>query len=204
MSLRNVSSVVVCVATLLVATATAASAAYILSIPGFESGDLSGWQVFGIGGSSYVTVMSPDNGPSAPGTRHAFMDNRAPGLGLTLKQTTAPGTATGGVVFYSFDLKLVRAELGGVFFVQVFAEKTGAGIVGSSGLLGNYAAAGWNTYQGSFVAPAGTDFLSIQFMANTGANIGSVSQMLVDNVSLDQGTTPAPPSTWGRVKSLYR
>lgn len=198
------SSVVVCVATLLVATATAATAANILTNPGFESGDLTGWQVFGISGSSNVTVVSPDNGPSAPGTHHAFMDNRATGLGLTLKQTTAPGTAMGGVVFDSFDLKLGRAELGGAFFVQVFAEKSGTGIVGTSGLLGNYAAAGWNTYQGSFVAPAGTDFLSIQFMANTGANIGSVSTMLVDNVSLDQGITPAAPSTWGRVKSLYR
>lgn len=75
---------------------------------------------------------------------------------------------------------------GGVFFAQIFAEKSGVGIVGTSGLLGNYASAGWNTYSGSFVAPAGTDFLTIQFMANTGANVGSISKMYVDNVSLEQ------------------
>jgi hypothetical protein len=133
------------------------------------------------------------------------MDNRAEALGLTLKQTLAPGTAIAGTVAYSFDLKLGQAALGGVFFVQIFAEKTGVGIVGSSGLLGNYTPAGWTTFTGTFTAPVGTDFLTIQFMANTGAVIGSVSTMLVDNVNLDQGGVVATESsTWGNIKGLYR
>jgi len=190
---------------LLAATATAASSANLLTNPGFESGDLTGWSVFGISGLSNVSVQSPDNGPSAPGTHNAFMDNHAEAMGLTLKQSTAPGSAVPGTVFYSFDLKLGQAANGGVFFVQVFAEKAGGGVVGGSNLLGNYSPANWTTYQGSFVAPANTDFLTIQFMANTGAVVGSISSMHVDNVDLNQGSVvPAQSTSWGRMKALYR
>ncbi len=203
MTMRKLMTSVACVA-LVTLSATAGFAANALTNPGFETGDLTSWQVFGLGANSSVPVVA-DNGPSAAGTHCAYMDNHAEALGLTLKQTTAPGTAAGGLVTWTFDLKLGQAALGGVFFVQIFAEKTGAGIVGTSGLLGNYASAGWNTYSGSFVAPAGTDFLSIQFMANTGANVGSVSTMYVDNVSLEQeGIVATDSATWGGIKSLYR
>jgi hypothetical protein len=205
MSLRQLFTRVVCVGALLAVTATGAAAANILTNPGFESGDLTGWLVFGLGSSSTVTVQSPDNGPAAAGTHNAFMDNQAMALGLTLKQSTPAGSAVPGTVFYSFDLKVGQAAAGGVFFVEIFAERSGVGIIGGSGLLGNYAPADWTTFQGSFVAPANTDFLTIQFMANTGAVVGSVSSMHVDNVSLDQGTvTPSSSQSWGRIKSLYR
>ena len=85
------------------------------------------------------------------------------------------------------------------------AEQSGVGIVGTSGLLGNYSPAAWTHYSGSFTAPAGTDFLSIQFMANTGAVTGSVSTMYIDNVSLVQpGVIPTQETTWGGIKDLYR
>lgn len=194
-----------CVGLLLAFSATAGFAANILANPGFETGDLTGWQVFGLSANSSVPVLATDNGPSGAGTHCAFMNNRAEALGLTLKQTTAPGTAAAGLVTWTFDLKLGEAALGGVFFVQIFAEQSGVGIVGTSGLLGNYAPGGWTTYTGSFVAPAGTDFLSIQFMANTGANVGSVSTMYVDNVSLEQeGVVATEPFSFGGVKSLFR
>jgi hypothetical protein len=203
--MRKLFTSVACVGLLLALTASAGFAANLLTNPGFETGDLTGWQVFGISANSNVTVGSPDNGPSFPGTHHAFMNNRAEAMGLTLKQTTPPGSATAGTVNYSFDIKLSSAANGGVFFVQIFAERSGVGIVGGSGLLGNYAPANWTTYSGSFTAPAGTDFLTIQFMANTGAVIGSVSTMLVDNVNLDQGGVVATESsTWGNIKGLYR
>jgi len=194
-----------CVALLLAVTAMTASAANLLTNPGFETGDLTGWLVFGVSGASNVTVQSPDNGPSVAGTHNAFMDNQAMALGLTLKQSTPSGSAAGGTVFYSFDLKVGQAANGGVFFVQIFAEQTGVGIVGTSGLLGNYSPADWTTIQGSFEAPAGTDFLSIQFMANTGAVLGSVSSMHVDNVDLHQTpVVPVDSPTWSGLKALYR
>jgi hypothetical protein len=205
MTMKRLFTRATCVGLLLAATVTAASAANLLTNPGFETGDLTGWLVFGVSANSGVTVQSPDNGPAAPGTHNAFMDNRAEAMGLTLKQSTAPGSAGPGTVYYSFDLKLGQAANGGVFFVQVFAEKAGGGVIGGSNLLGNYSPANWTTYQGSFEAPANTDFLTIQFMANTGAVIGSVSSMHVDNVDLNQGgAVPAQSTSWGRMKALYR
>ncbi len=202
MSMRKLFTCFVC-AGLLLATASA-GLANSLQNPGFETGDLTNWQVFGLSPTATVTVTT-DNGPSAPGTHAAYMDNRQEALGLTLKQTTAPGTAAGGTVDWSFDLKVGQAANGGVFFVQVFAEQSGVGIVGTSGLLGNYVPAAWTHYSGSFTAPAGTDFLSIQFMANTGAVAGSVSTMYIDNVSLVQpDAVPTQATTWGDSKDLYR
>ncbi len=182
-----------------------ALAVNLLVNPGFETGDLTGWQVFGASPSSSVTIQSPDNGPSAPGTHNAFMDNQAEAVGLVLKQSTDPGSASEGDVDYSFDLKLIQADLGGVFFVQIFAEQSGVGIVGGTGLMGPYWPWNtWETFSGSFVAPAGTDFLTIQFTATTGATTGSTCLMHVDNVVLDQGTVPVEDASWGGVKALFR
>jgi hypothetical protein len=182
-----------------------ALAANLLANPDFETGDLTGWQVFGESPSSTVTVAAGDNGPSAPGTYSVFMDNQAEALGLVLKQSTLPGTASPGDVDYSFDLKLDQADVGGVFFVQMFAEQSGVGIVGGSGLLGPFWAWGaWQTFAGSFVAPEGTDFLTIQLTATTGAATGSNCLMHVDNVVLSQAAVPVDETTWGSMKALYR
>ena len=181
-----------------------ASAQNALVNAGFETGDLTGWTVNGVTANSTVTVESPDNGPTAPGSFHVLMDNQVDGLGMTLKQSTLPGTAGPGEVFYSFDLKLVEAAAGGVFFVEIFAEGDGLGVLGGSGILGNYTPADWTTFTGSFIAPANTDFLTIQFGAITGANIGSVSSMRVDHVRLTQGSIPTETSNWGELKSDYR
>jgi hypothetical protein len=180
-----------------------ASALGLLSNADFETGTLTSWGVFGGNANAFVTVQSPDNGPSAPGQHNAFMDNHAEAIGLTLKGSTGPGTAAAGTVHYSFDLKLGQAAASGVFFVQVFAEQAGGGVIGGSVLLGNYTPATWTTYTGTFVAPAGTDFLTIQFMANTGAVTGAISSMHVDNVNLYQDSVPTESSTWGSIKSLY-
>ena len=94
--------------------------------------------------------------------------------------------ASEGEVFYSFDLNLGAQDVGGVFFVEIFAEQAGGGVLAGSGVLGNYNPAGWETFSGSFMAPAGTDFLTIQLSAITGGAEGSLSSMSIDNVSLTQ------------------
>lgn len=193
------------VALALVAIAGKAAAANLLTNPGFEDGVLSPWVGYGLSGSSTISVTTPDNGPSWGGTHAAYLDNQAQALGLTMAQVTPPGTAMPGVVHYSFDLKVGNAANGGVFFVEIFAQNPGGAVIGSAGLLGNYSPANWTTYSGSFVAPANTDHLTIQFEAVTGAVAGSVSSMHVDNVDLHQDVvTPTVQSTWGRIKSLYR
>ena len=206
MQLRNHSAIVGLAAVLALALAGPVSAQNVLTNPGFETGDLTGWQVFGQSANSDVFVESPDNGPSAPGTFNAFMDNSAEAVGLTLKQTTAVGSVEPGTVDWSVDLKLDQADAGGVLFFEVFAEQEGVGIIGGSGLQGPFFPFNaWETFSGSFEAPTGTNFLSVQIMANTGANPGTNCRARVDNVVLD---APQPVSvdseSWSGVKSQYR
>lgn len=171
----------------------------------FEGGNLDGWVVSGESAVSGATAQSGDNGPAAPGMYNAFLDNRAEAMGLTLKQTTENGTAIPGAVQYSFDLKLDQADVGGVLFVEIFAEQEGVGIIGGSGLMGPYWPwNAWETISGSFDAPANTTFFTIQFMANTGATVGSTCVAHVDNVILDQGTVAAESTDWSSIKALYR
>lgn len=189
-----------------VLTTTTVSAANLLTNGDFETGSLAPWAgVGGLGVNSTIVVQTPANGPALPGTHSAFLDNRAEANGLTMAQTTPNGTAVPGTVYYSFDLKLGTAQNGGVFFVEIFAQNAVGAVIGSAGLLGNYTPANWTTFSGTFVAPANTDHLTIQFEAPTGAVNGSVSSMSVDNVNLNQGAlTSASNSTWGRIKGLYR
>jgi hypothetical protein len=190
----------------LVLFAGAAAAQNILVNPDFETGDLTGWEVNGASGSSNVSVLSGDNGPSLPGENYAFLDNQAQAIGLNLKQVTPPGSAGAGTVTWQFDLKLDQADAGGVFFAEVFAEQEGVGIIGGSGLQGPFFPFGvWETFAGSFTAPAGTDFLVIQFVATTGAVVGSNCIARLDNVILTaEGAVAVDASTWSGVKALYR
>jgi hypothetical protein len=183
-----------------------ASAQNLLVNPAFETGDLAGWLVFGEGPNSSVTVQSTDNGPSLPGTNNAFMDNQGEAIGLTLKQSTVPGSAGPGPVYYAYDLKLDQADVGGVLFVEIFAEQAGGGVIGGSGLIGPLWPWEWTLFEGTFEAPANTDFLTIQIMANTGAAVGSNCLVHVDNVYLSQGGPPIPVNSmsWGNTKALYR
>lgn len=190
----------------LTTSANPSSAANLLTNGDFESGVLAPWAgVGGLGANSTIVIQTPSNGPSLPGIYSAFLDNRAEANGLTMAQTTPNGTAVPGTVFYSFDLKLGTAVNGGVFFVEIFAQNAVGAVIGSAGLLGNYTPANWTSYSGSFVAPANTDHLTIQFEAPTGAVIGSISSMSVDNVNLNQGAlTSTGTTTWGRIKGMYR
>ncbi len=181
-----------------------ASAQNLLVNGDFETGDLSGWEVFGETANSSVTVQSGDNGPTLPGTHNAYLDNQAEAQGLTLKQSTAAGSASAGEVSYSFDLKLDQADLGGVFFVEIWAEQAGGGVIGGSGLMGPFWDQDWTAHSGTFEAPVGTDFLTIQIMANTGADVGTNCLAHVDNVDLNYGSVPTSESSMSAVKALYR
>jgi hypothetical protein len=206
MRLRN-SQILGCLcAVIALSFAANVSAQNLLVNPDFETGDLTGWQVFGNDASASVTVQSPDNGPSGPGTHNAYLDNQAEARALLLKQSTAAGSAGPGTIVYSFDLKLDQADVGGVLFVNMFAEQAGGGVIGGSGLLGPFWPWNtWTTYSGSFVAPANTDFLTIQIEAVTGAAIGTNCRAHVDNVSLGPDETVAVESTtWSGIKAVYR
>ena len=170
-----------------------------------ETGDFANWILSGEGAGAVATVQVGDNGPSAAGTHSAFLDNQAQAQALVMKQSTEVGAAISGSTLYSFDLKLDQADVGGVVFVEIFAEQEGVGIIGGSGLMGPFWPwNAWTNYNGSFTAPAGTNFLTIQIEAVTGAAAGTNCRVHVDNVSLDQGTVATEPMTWSGVKALYR
>jgi hypothetical protein len=190
----------------ILALAGAASAQNMLVNGDFETGDLTGWSVSGLSPNSVVTVQSPDNGPTLPGTNNAYMDNSAQAIGLNLRQSTADGSVGAGLVTFSFDLKLIEANAGGVVFAEVIAEMAGGGILASSGLVGPlWPWNDWSTFGGSFEAPAGTDFLTIRIEAATGAAVDANCLLHVDNVVLEsENAVAVDAATWSGVKALYR
>ena len=158
----------------------------------FESGDLADWTVTSAEGAE-VSITGL-NGPASTGEYSAYLNNDFLAFGLVLKQSTPIGSASAGNVDWSFDMLLDQADVGGVFFAEVFAEQYGTGILGGSGLQGPFWPwANWQTFSGSFEAPAGTDFLTIQFTATTGAATGSNCRAHIDNVFVSQGTVVVTP-----------
>jgi len=169
------------------------SAANLILNPGFENGTNLVWSVLGASGSSaYVTLHSGANGPSAPGTFDAYMYNVIPAANLALQQSTALGDAVPGLVNYSFDLKVDSSLAGGVVFIHLWDINATGGVIDSGpGLLGPYFNTGWQTYTGSWTAPANVNHFEIEIDCTTGATVGSTEAIEVDNVSLTQVPEPA-------------
>jgi len=171
--------------------ASQVSAANLVANAGFETGDLTSWSVLGASdGSAYVNVQA-GNGPSAPGTHDAFMTNSLSAANLALQQSTPLGDANPGTVTYSFDLKVDSSLNGGVVFIHFWDINSTGGVIDQGpGLLGPYFNTGWQTYTGSWVAPANVDHLEVEFDCTTGAAAGSAEAIEVDNVSLSQVPEP--------------
>lgn len=164
----------------------------LLVNPGFETPDTTSWHVLGASDSSaYVNVQS-GNGPSAPGSYDAYMYNVIPAANLALQQSTALGDAVPGTVNYSFDLKVDSSLNGGVVFIHLWDINASGGVIDQGpGLVGPYFNTDWQTYSGSWTAPAGVDHFEIEFDCTTGAASGSTEAIEVDNVSLTQVPEPA-------------
>ena len=168
------------------------SAVNLILNPGFETGDTTDWSVLGASdGSAYVNVQTPDNGPSAPGSYDAYMYNVIPAANLALQQSTALGDANAGTVTYSFDLKVDSSLNGGVVFIHLWDINSTGGVIDQGpGLKGPYFNAGWQTYTGSWVAPATVNHFEVEFDCTTGATAGSAEAIEIDNVSLTQVPEP--------------
>jgi hypothetical protein len=174
--------------------ASQVSAQNLLVNGNFETGNLNGWGVFQNNPPlTDVTIMN-DNGPSATGVWSADMHNLNQALGLTLKQSTAPGSVLGAGVKlnYSFDVKQMASANGGVFIVQIFDALANGGVLDTPlnavlNLNGN-----WQTFSGSWTTSNPlTDNVTIQFIAATGAVVGSQEQVRVDNVVIAPVPEPA-------------
>ena len=164
--------------------------------PGFETGNLTDWLALGTGSGASITVLSGNNGPSAPGSYSAFMDNTLPANNLALQQSTALGDAAPGVVDYSFDVEGNTSVNGGVLFVHIWDINSTGGVIDQGpGLLGPYfpVTSSWTTISGSFTAPANVNHFEIEFDCTTGAATGSAEAVDIDNVILTQAA-PEPAS----------
>ena len=170
-----------------------AIAANLLLNPGFETGDFTSWLILGQGAGASSTVQS-GNGPSAPGLFSAFMTDTIPANNLALQQSTPVGSATPGLVQYSFDLLGNTSANGGVAFVHIWDINSTGGVIDQGpGLLGPFfpSTSSWTTYTGSFGAPANVNHFEIEFDCTTGAASGSAEAFYVDNVVLSQVPEPA-------------
>lgn len=173
-----------------------AFAANLILNPGFETGDATDWLELGTGSGASISVLSGNNGPSAPGSFSAFMNNTIPANNLALQQSTALGDAVPGVVDYSFDMEGNTSLNGGVLFVHIWDINSTGGVIDQGpGLLGPYfpVTTSWTTISGSFTAPANVNHFEIEFDCTTGAATGSAEAVYIDNVSLTQ-SVPEPAS----------
>jgi hypothetical protein len=177
-----------CAAALVLAAGQASAANLVLN-PGFETGTTANWLVLNAG---TVTVVT-DNGPAAPGTFSAFMQNTFAANNLALQQSTALGSASPGTVNYSFDLKVDSSLNGGVVFIHFWDINSTGGVIDQGpGLKGPYFNTGWQTYTGSWTAPANVDHFEVEIDCTTGATAGSAESIHVDNVSISQAVVPEP------------
>jgi hypothetical protein len=161
--------------------------------PGFNTGDLTDWTPLNAVSGATISVIPTGGNP----TDYAWLDNTVEAYNLGLSQATPNGSVAGAgiTVNYSFDLLGGNQTAGGVDFVHIFDENATGGVISQGpGLLGPFfpSASSWTTYSGSFTTVAGSDHLYIEFDATTGANVGSMDQMGVDNVILAPVVVPEP------------
>ena len=172
-------------------TGTTALAQNLISNPGFNTGDLTGWTPLNASAGATISVIPTGGNP----TDYAWLNNTLEANNLALSQSTALGSVVGAgvTVNYSFDLLGGSQAAGGVDFIHIFDENASGGVISQGpGLLGPYfpSASSWTTFTGSFTTVAGSDHLYIEFDATTGANAGSTDQMGIDNVSLTVAPEP--------------
>jgi len=154
----------------------------------FEIQDASPADALAWTGENGTTIMRLVSG-GVSGTAGALISNTVPTSAAgPLRQNTgfAGGdAATGGELYtFSFDSQRTFTN-GGVFQAQLVARD------GSNNTLGfpinatlTLASATFETFSQDFTAPAGTTRFEINFFAITGADAGSSSSVVIDNVQI--------------------
>lgn len=146
----------------------------------FETGDLTGWDVFENGGT-----ITPDNTENNGGSWSVHIV-AGPGNNPVIKQSFLfPGTVMpGDTVDVSFDMKGTAAA-GGVIFPELISESTTGAASGE--LLETIAApmAGWTTY--SYSPLAGADVsggVTFQLAIVCGGDPTCSADVFIDNVTV--------------------
>lgn len=159
----------------------------------FEAGDTSSWVSFPTANSTFDVTSDASSGMFAG---EVFNDDG--GSSAVIKQANLGigQVLAGDEVFVTFDAKGATAN-GGVVFAEFFSEIDGGG-VSSNVILGSGALPLTSDFQTfEFTTFAGADVsggVTLQFAVVTGADAGSQSQLVVDNVSVSLGAVPEPGS----------
>ncbi len=154
----------------------------------FELGDTSSWTSFPTPNSTFDVTMDAANGSFAG---QIFNDDQAAAAVIKQANVGVGMVAPGDVVTITFNAKGMGAA-GGVVFAEFFSEIAGGGV--SSGEILTGAPLPLTTaYQSfTFTAIAGADVsggVTLQFAVVTGANMGSISELFVDDVTISIPST---------------
>lgn len=191
MKTQRISTVCGLAAVFAIAAGASAGIELANSDRGFELGDVSGWEYFPTGASSFGV-----SGDAFSGSFSGEINNATEASAAVIKQT---GLGAGllmadQAITISFWAKGVGAA-GGVSFAELFSADAGGGITRSE-LLGGaplFVGSDWSFY--SFTTMTGPDVsggVTIQFAAVTGAASGSTMQLFLDDVSVTADVVPAP------------
>ena len=160
-------------------------------IQGTGASDALAW-----GGENGTTIARTVNG-GVNGSAGMLISNTTPVSAagpLTENTGFASGDpAVGGQVYtFSFDSQRTFAN-GGVFQAQLVARDDGNNPLGFPvNATLTMASAGFEKFRQDFLAPVGTTRFEINFLAITGADPGSSSSVVIDNVQM----AIPEPSTW--------
>lgn len=160
---------------------------------GFETGDLTGWTVFGDG---TVTTVNPSSGTYAGqgtcngGPCDVLFKNANKGIGVV-----QPGQE----ITISFDYRGTQSN-GGVIFAELFSELDGGGVSKTELLFGGPLFGAGDVWQTATITTTlGPDVaggVTLQLKSSCGAVAGCVSDAYFDNVSMTVNAIPVPAAVW--------
>lgn len=180
----------------LVVAAGTTSAQELAVNGGFEAGDTSGWQFFPTPASTFEASSDAFSGNFS-----GRLENLTDGTAAVIKQANVGIglVQPGDELTVSFWAKATN-EAGGVNFAEFFTELDGGG-TSSAQILGGaplFAGSDWQFFTFDVVAgPDTSGGVTLQITATTGANIGSTSEIFIDDVSIFRIPSPATASLLG-------
>ncbi|MDX2506101.1 MAG: VPLPA-CTERM sorting domain-containing protein [Gammaproteobacteria bacterium] len=179
--------------TMFAGVAQAANTFDIADNGGFETGDTSGWTVFGGGGVSTVNPSSglySGQGTCIGGPCDVLFKNANKGIGVA---------QAGGSITINFDYRGTQAD-GGVIFAELFSELDGGGVSKTELLFGGPLFGAGDVWQtASITTTLGADVLggvTLQLKSSCGAAATCVSDAYFDNVQMLVEPVPVPAAVW--------
>jgi hypothetical protein len=159
-------------------------------IPGTSPNDALAWT--GENGTTIIRTPTGGVGGSAGGLISNSIPVSAAGP-LTENTGLAGGDPAVGGLLYTFRFDSLRTfSNGGVFQAQLVARDNANAALGFPiNVTLTMGSASFETFSQDFTAPAGTTRFEINFFAITGADPGSTSSVVVDNVHI-----VPEPSAW--------